>query len=197
MRSTLKGGDDPPDPNTRSHRQKQVEKLQKQTGRIQAWLKENGQRIGMRGKEIKSNITDNDPTKMQTSHGTIQGYNSQALVDSRNQVIVHAEAFGNGQDHHHVPPMLGGARENMESIGQSGDYFKGKIFTADSNYHRKVNMQKCIDEEVDAYIPDRAFRVRDPRFAVQERYGHQMRTGYGLNDFAMIKRQISTYALPG
>lgn len=176
-------GDDPPDPDNRAHRQKQVEKLRKQADRIQAWLKENGQRIGMRGKEIKSNITDNDSTKMQTSHGTVQGYNSQALVDSRNQVIVHAEAFGNGQDHHHVPPMLEGAKGNMESIGQAPDYFKGKTFTADSNYHSKVNMQKCIEEDLDAYIPDRAFRTRDPRFAGQERYGHQMRTHYALEDF--------------
>jgi len=31
---------------------------------------------------------------MITSHGTIQGYNGQALVDSKDQVIVYAEAFG-------------------------------------------------------------------------------------------------------
>ena len=74
---------------------------------------------------------------MLTSHGTIQGYNSQALVDSKNQVIIHAEAFGNGQDHSHVPPMLDGAKENMESIGHSSDYFKETTFTADSNYHSK------------------------------------------------------------
>jgi len=55
-------------------------------------------------------------------HGTIQGYNGQALVDSKNQVIVHGEAFGDGQDHH-IPPMLDGAKENMEAIGQSEDYF--------------------------------------------------------------------------
>jgi transposase len=176
-------GDEPPGPANRSHLQKQAEKLQGQAERIEAWLKENGQRIGMRGKEIKSNITDNESTKMLTSHGTIQGYNSQALVDSKNQVVVHAEAFGNGQDHGHVPPMLDGAKENMVSIGHCPDYFKGKTLTADSNYHSKVNMQKCIDEEVDAYIPDRDFRTRDPRFADQERYGHQKRTRYGLDDF--------------
>ncbi|MCG6537214.1 MAG: transposase, partial [Syntrophales bacterium LBB04] len=112
-----------------------------------------------------------------------------ALVDSKNQVIIHAEAFGNGQDHHHVPPMLEGAKENMESIGQSPDYFKATTFTADSNYHSKENMQKCIDEELDAYIPDRAFRTRDPRFAGQERYGHQMRTRYGLDDFHYDKKR--------
>jgi Transposase DDE domain len=85
--------------------------------------------------------------------------------------------------------MLDGARENMESIGQSPDYFRGNTFTADSNYHSKVNMQKCIDEELDAYIPDRGFRTRDPRFADQERYGHQMRTRYGLDDFRYDKEK--------
>ena len=175
--------DEPPDLDNRCHQQKQVEKLQRQAEEIEAWLKENGKRIGMRGKEIKSNITDNESTKMLTSHGTIQGYNSQAMVDSKNQVIIHAEAFGNGQDHGHVPPMLDGAKENMQSIGHSPDYFKEKTLTADSNYHSKVNMQKCIDEEVDAYIPDREFRTRDPRFAEQERYGHKKRTHYALEDF--------------
>jgi len=91
---------------------------------------------------------------------------------------------GTGRITGHVPPpMLDGARENMESIGHSPDYFKEKTLTADSNYHSKVNMQKCIDEEVDAYIPDRGFRTRDPRFADQERYGHKKRTHYALEDF--------------
>ena len=31
---------------------------------------------------------------MITSHGMIQGYNSQALVDAKHQVIVHGEVFG-------------------------------------------------------------------------------------------------------
>ena len=77
---------------------RQIEKLKKQADRIEAWLKENGERLGVSGKEIKSNITDNESSKMVTSNGTIQGYNGQALVDSKTQVIVHAEAFGTGHD---------------------------------------------------------------------------------------------------
>ena len=176
-------GDEPTAPDNQSHSQKQIEKLTKQADKVEAWLKENDKRIGIRGKEIKSNLTDNESTKMLTSHGTIQGYNSQALVDAKHQVIIHAEAFGNGQDHGHVPPMLDGAKNNMKSIGQSPEYFKGKAFTADSNYHSKENMQKCIDEEVDAYIPDRFFRTRDPRFAGRGWYGQKERTHYGLDDF--------------
>jgi len=35
---------------------------------------------------------------MHTSHGTVQGYNVQAIVDSKQQVIVHGEAIGKGLD---------------------------------------------------------------------------------------------------
>lgn len=36
---------------------------------------------------------------MKTSHGVIQGYDGVATVDTKHQVIVHAEAFGQGQEH--------------------------------------------------------------------------------------------------
>jgi transposase len=176
-----KEDDDSTPPDNRSHRVKQIEKLKKEADRIEAWLKENGERLGVNGKEIKSNITDNESSKMVTSNGTIQGYNGQALVDSKTQVIVHAEAFGTGHDHDLVPPMMDGAKENVEEIGLSSDYFKGAMFTADSGYHSKVNIQKCMDEGMDAYIPDKKFRTRDPRF--NGRKGRSVRTHYGLKDF--------------
>ncbi len=144
-----------------SNREKQIEKLQKQADRIDKWLNENGPRIGANGKEIQSNVTDNESAKMHTSHGTIQGYNGQALVDKKHQVIMNAEAFGCGQDHGHLEPMLDGAKKNLQAIGHSQDYFKGKTLTADTNYHNHDNIKKCIDEELDAYIPDLKFRTRD------------------------------------
>ncbi len=173
----------PLDPDSGPKRKKHIEKLTKQAERIEAFLKENDKRIGTKGKELKSNITDNESSKMLTSHGTIQGYNGQALVDEKNQVIIHAEAFGNGQDNGHVLPMIDGAKDNMVSIGHDQDYFKDKILTADSNYHSKDNLQKCIDEGVDAYIPDNGFRARDSRFAGRERHGQKKRTRFALDDF--------------
>jgi hypothetical protein len=152
-----------------SSRQQQVEKLQKKAELIDKWLAENQPKIGAAGRERQSNITDNDSATMMTSHGVIQGYNGQGLIDAKHQVIVHGEAFGNGQDHGHIPPMLTGALENLQSLGHEPDYFKGKIFTADSNYHTLVNLQKCQELGLDAYIPDRKFRNRDPRFATQKR----------------------------
>ncbi|MGB8990942.1 MAG: IS1182 family transposase [Desulfobaccales bacterium] len=161
-------------------RQKQVEKLQKKADLIEKWLAENQPKMGTTGKENQSNITDNDSAKMMTSHGTIQGYNGQGLMDAKHQVIVHGEAFGNGQDHGHVPPMLTGALANLQSLGHGPDYFKGKILTADSNYHTQVNLRECQELGLDAYIPDRKFRNRDPRFATQKR--RQVRR-FTLKDF--------------
>jgi hypothetical protein len=146
-----------------------VEKLQKKAELIETWLAENQPKLGAAGRENQSNLTDNDSAKMMTSHGAVQGYNSQALIDAKHQVIVHGEAFGNGQDHGHIPPMLTGALENLQNLGHKSDYFEGKILTADSNYHTQVNLKKCHELGLDAYIPDRKFRNRDPRFATQKR----------------------------
>ena len=170
-----------------SNRKRQVERLKKNAERIEKFLKKNEPKIGKQGKEIKSNITDNESGNMMTSHGTIQGYNGQALVDRKHQVILHAEAFGEGQDQHHVPPMLDGAKENMEEIGHGGDYFENKILVADVNYHGPVNLNKCEDEHLDAYIPDKDFRKRDPRFATQERWSKKKSKRFRFEDFTHNK----------
>jgi transposase len=156
-------------------RERQIERLLKKAARMERWLQENGPKMGRQGREIKSNVTDNESALMITSHGTIQGYNGQALVDSKNQVIIHAEAFGEAQDLHLIPPVLDGARENMRAIGYGEDYFVGKTLTADSNYHSPPNLGKCAQEGLDAYIPDKRFRGRDSRFE-REHKQRQRRT---------------------
>ena len=122
-------------------RKRQAERLRKEAERIAKWLKENEAKIGKQGREIQSNVTDNDSARMITSHGTIQGYNAQALVDEMHQVIVQGEASGSGQDHHHIPPVIDEAKENMKAIGHDENYFEGAQITADSNYHSAVNIK--------------------------------------------------------
>jgi transposase len=56
-----------------SNEDKQIEKLQKEAKRIEKFLKENGPKIGKQGREIRSNITDNESALMVSSHGNIQG----------------------------------------------------------------------------------------------------------------------------
>jgi transposase len=174
-------------------RQQQVERLQKKAELMEKWLAENQPKLGAANREKQSNITDNDSATMMTSHGVVQGYNNQALIDAKHQVIVQGEAFGNGQDHGHIPPMLTGALENLQSLGHEPDYFKEKILTADSNYHTQVNLQECQELGLDAYIPDRKFRNQDPRFASQKR--RQVRR-FTLNDFHHDE-SLDQYLCPG
>ena len=166
-----------------SNRRKQIERLQKRAERIEKFLKDNGPKMGKQGREIKSNITDNESATMVTSHGTIQGYNGQALVDSKKQVIVHGEAFGDGQDHYHIPPVLDGAKENIERIGYDDNYFEGKILTADSLYHSPTNLKKCEEQKLDAYIPDKDFRKRDRTLKRKRQCRTKGKRRFKLQDF--------------
>jgi len=170
-------------PSGGAERRGQIDRLVQKAERIERWLGENRPKVGRQGREIKSNITDNESAIMVTSHGTIQGYNGQALVDSQDQVIIHGEAFGDAQDLHLIPPVLDGAKENMRAIGCGEDYFVGKTFTADSNYHSPVNLKKCEEEGLDAYIPDKRFRRRDPRFHDEHRQRQRRSDRLTAGDF--------------
>jgi hypothetical protein len=157
-------------PEVAVERQKKRERrFQLQVERLNDFLKDREPKRGSDGKEIQSNVIDNESVKMPSSHGVVQGYNAQALVDSKHQVILAAEAFAS-QDHENLEPMLKDAKKNLAAIGKDETYFQGKQLTADSNYHSFNNLTLCRDEKIDAYIPDIQFRKRDPRFADQERF---------------------------
>lgn len=157
-------------PEVELERQKKRERrFQLQVERLNQFLQEQEPKYGSEGKEIQSNVVDNQSVKMPTSHGVIQGYNAQALVDSKHQVILAAEAFSS-QDHENLAPMLKGAKKNLCDIGKDETYFQGKELTADSNYHSYNTLVTCKDEKIDAYIPDIQFRKRDERFAEQQRF---------------------------
>jgi transposase len=160
-------------PQVEIERQKKRERrFQLQVERLNQFLEEQKPKLGSDNKEIQSNVIDNESVKMPSSHGVIQGYNAQALVDSKHQVILAAEAFAS-QDHENIEPMLEGAKKNVAAIGKDETYFQGKQLTADSNYHSFHSLTVCQEEKIDAYIPDIQFRKRDPRFAEQQRFQQQ------------------------
>jgi hypothetical protein len=121
-------------------------------------------RIGKQGKEVKSNVTDNESAMMSTSHGVIQGYNAQALVDETHQVIIAAEVIGEGTDSTNLGPMLDRAEQHMQRLGHQKGYFAGKKVLADTSYHSDENLKYCEEKQLDGYIPDAQFRKRDPLF---------------------------------
>ena len=63
-----RGGD--PDGERRKQR---IKRLQQKADRIASFLAENEPKTGKSGKEIQSNITDNESAKMVTSHGVLRG----------------------------------------------------------------------------------------------------------------------------
>ncbi|MBM4148322.1 MAG: IS1182 family transposase [Lentisphaerae bacterium] len=155
-----RGGD--PD---RDREQNRINRLQRNADRIEKFLSEAQPKRGVRNKEVQSNVTDNDSAKMVSSHGVIQGYNANALVDGKHQVVVHAQAFGEGEDAKVAAPMLEGAERNLKAAGLGDEPLKDVELSADTGYFSVDNLEACRDAQVDAYIPDREFRKRDPRFA--------------------------------
>ena len=150
--------------------QKRIRDLKREAERMEQFLKKTQPKRGCRGKEIQDNITDSESGKMISSHGVIQGYNANALVDEKNQVVVHAEAFGEGNDATLMEPMLAGAERNLKEAGLGEEPLKDKLVTADTGYFSIDTLEACQAAEVDAYVPDRAFRSRDPRFANARRH---------------------------
>lgn len=161
----LRGGD-----RDKERQEKRIRRLERHADRIERFLAGNKPKLGRRGKEIQSNVTDNESAKMVSSHGVVQGYNANALVDEKCQVVVHAQAFGEGEDANNVGPMLKAAKRDLAEAGRGVESLKGRIVSADTGYYSVENLEACREEEVDAYIPDRDFRKRDPRFIDSRRY---------------------------
>jgi hypothetical protein len=167
---------------------RQIEKLKRQADRIRKFLSEHEPKKGVLKEENKSNVTDNDSAKMSTMHGVIQGYNGQALVDDKHQVIVHGQVSGQGQDYDHVGIMVDGATDNMKTISHYSKYLEGKVLSADANYHSERNLLKCEEEKIDAYIPDVHFRKRDERFREQKKYKSNRKKKFEISDFIFNKK---------
>lgn len=124
-------------------------------------------------KNQRSNITDNESAKMLTSKGTIQGYNGIATVDKKHQIIVDAQAFGEGAEHHALKPVLGRVENRFKRLGIKASVFnRGLIVTADTGFANEANNVFLKQNKVNAYIPDNQFRQRDPKFKDQKaKYG--------------------------
>jgi len=115
-----------------------IQTLRRQIKKISEWLDDNDDKPGKTGKPRKSNITDNDSAKMKSSHGVIQGYDGVAAVDSKHQIIVHAEAYGQPQEHDLLEPMIEKTRDNFKAIDSSEDVFNKTKLTADAGFHTEA-----------------------------------------------------------
>lgn len=125
-----------------TRRGKRIKRLKQKADRIEKFLSKNEPKIGSRGKEIQSNVTDNESAKMATSHGVLQGYNANAIVDEKKQVVLNAEVFGKGEDGLNMESMLDGAKDKLEAIGWEVP-LKDKQVSADTGYYSVKNLEAC------------------------------------------------------
>jgi hypothetical protein len=159
----------------KARHQQSIDTLNKAHDKVSDFLKTASPRMGQGKKrtEVKSNITDNESAKMTTSKGTIQGYNGVAAVDKKHQIIVDAQAFGEGQEHHTLVPVLEKIKQRYKSMGISDNIFASKaIVTADTGFANEDNNRYLYEQHINGYVPDNQFRKRDPKFSEQkQKYG--------------------------
>ena len=158
------------DERLRAARVKQIDTLQAALGKVRGFLRRHDDKVGARGNVKKSNLTDNDSAKMKTSKGVIQGYDGVAVVDAKHQLVVHAQAFGEAQEHALLVPMLEGTRATFRELELAEDVLAGAVVAADAGFHTDANVQYLDDTHIDGYLADTQFRQRDPRFATAARH---------------------------
>ena len=148
--------------------QQTIDTLMKNARKIDDFLSTNEPRMGQgrRKQEVQSNITDNQSAKMTTSKGTIQGMACVTAADEKHQIIVHAQAFGMGQEQATLKPMVEGIKKNL-----GNNIFKPSlVLTADTGFSSEATMQYIFDENINAVIPDNQFRKRNPVFSESDLY---------------------------
>lgn len=175
--------------------QKKLTAYRAKLEKIKTFLQQHPKNLGPSGKERKSNITDPDSAKMATSHGVIQGYNGVAVVDGKHQIVVHANAAGEGQEAHLLGPMAEATRANFQAIdSQDHDVFTTAKLTADAGYHSEKSVQYTHDHGIDAYLADRQLRKRDPAFANADRYKERARKEKRQRDGVVRRFQPTDFA---
>lgn len=163
--------DDPPTGGS-ARAQQQVQKLRSSSEKIKSFLASNDKRMGRtprnrKGKEIKSNVTDNESVKMHTSHGTIQGFIGVAAVDSEHQVVVEASAYGQSQEHGLLEPSIDNAYAHLKFTEKQKRTTK---ISADSGYNNETSLDYLEANGIDGYIADSQYRKRDVRFETSNRH---------------------------
>jgi len=168
-----------------------AEKLLEKARKIDAFLAENEPRAGVNGKEVQSNLTDPESSKMHTSKGTVQGYNCQALVDGSHQIVTSAHVPEGGQDGRVLGELFEHAAARAEAAGLGANYYEGAELLADANYHSEPNLEVCEVHGLDAVIPDPNFRDRDERYEGRDKHIRKARPKeterFTLEDFRYVE----------
>ncbi len=100
----------------------------------------------------QSNFTDPDSRIMKNSHGWIQGYNAQVMVEAGSGVIVAQEVTPQSADSPRLGPMLELLDQNLAGIEVPATERCPLLFTADAGYCSERNLGMLAERQFDAYV---------------------------------------------
>jgi len=141
--------------NTKEKRLKKLEEAKKRLEGLEQEKKEKEKNARWKPKGSKgsnttrTNLTDPDSRLLKSQGAYYQGYNCQAVVDEKSQVVVAASVGNSPTDYDELAPML------VETRRVNG-VLPGKVL-ADSGYFSFDNLEKAQGLGIDAYIPDQMY----------------------------------------
>jgi flagellar biosynthesis GTPase FlhF len=94
--------------------------------------------------KAQRNFTDPESRILKTKDGFIQGYNAQAAVDGKAQIIVAHELTTSTGDHSQLMPLIDGIQANLGRKPQQA--------SADSGYLSEANLASLEQRGIDGYI---------------------------------------------
>jgi len=94
--------------------------------------------------KAQRNFTDPDSRILKTKDGYIQGYNAQAAVDAKAQIIVAYGLTASMSDHGQLVGLIDGIKANLGA--------RPKEASADSGYLSEANLQALADRRINAYV---------------------------------------------
>ena len=104
------------------------------------------------GPKEQSNFTDPDSRIMKSSHGWVQGYNAQVLVEEESGVIVAQEVSAQSADSPRLAPVLELMERNLASLGLLEGERRPQRFTADAGYCSERDLGLLAGKSIDAYV---------------------------------------------
>ena len=120
-------------------------------GAVAVEVEEKVARAVPRPKE-QSNFTDPDSRIMTSSHGWIQGYNAQVLVEEGSGVKVAQEATAQSSASPRLGPVLDRLDENLAGLGVPEAERRPRWFTADAGYRSERSLGILAGKQIDAYV---------------------------------------------
>jgi transposase len=94
--------------------------------------------------KAQRNFTDADSRILKTKDGYIQGYNAQAAVDAKAQIIVAHGLTASMSDHGQLGGLIDGIEANLGA--------RPKEASADSGYLSEANLEILADRGISAYV---------------------------------------------